>query len=107
MSIKTDREAMTLAECGRKMRVSWKTVKDWIDAGHLQAFIRPGAELGSKTRGPKGLRVMPDDWDRFVRAQTVTGRTAPEPSPTTQPQAPRSLPAGLDGVRRSRRHRTG
>ena len=73
-----------------------------IDAGQLAAFRPPGKDLAAKSTGPKGLRVMPDDWDRFVKSNTVTGQVAVEttPEPTTKPTPSTT---GTDGKRRSKR----
>ena len=101
----TETQTMKVSDCAREMRVSDGSVIEWIKKGHLIAFLPPGADPQKKQRGPKGYRILREDWDRFVAAQRFTGQA--EPAPLPHPSRPPALnPTGTDGVKRRGRRTT-
>jgi excisionase family DNA binding protein len=81
----------TVAECAAQIGVSQETVIRWIEEGHLLSFVPPGRRIGDGLRGPKGLKIMRDNWEAFIRARTMTGR--PSTAATSAPSQA-STPTG-------------
>jgi hypothetical protein len=98
-------DGMKLSECAAELCVSETTLVKWIEGGHLMAFLPPGVRASDGRRGPKGYRVLREDWHRFVQAHRFTGASR-EPAAGDPAEAPSSrktvhvAATGTDGVRR-------
>lgn len=53
-------ELLTISEVAEKLQVSEKTVRNWVEAGKLEAF-----------RFGQAYRIRTEDFDNFVEASRV------------------------------------